>query len=321
MKQIFLLVFLLATIVSFSQSKKEQIKILTNRVDSLSQVFNSQSKTIDDKNSQISGLNNKIANLESSISSLNADISILNLGLQGNKNEIATKTQQLSNLQAKLKTKTDSLSIVLGELEKLKPLNTQTGAFKSVKIGTQVWMTENLNVSSFRNGDPIPQAKTEEEWEKAGENEQPAWCYYDNDPANGTKYGKLYNWYAVNDPRGLAPKGWHVPTDAEWTLLTDYLGVHAGSKMKSKSGWKEKNKSGRGNSTNSSGFSGLPGGGRADSGRFDNIGYYGYWFSKEVKDGTDYDWIHYLYYDTGGEYSREVSKNHGHGISVRCLRD
>ncbi len=107
---------------------------------------------------------------------------------------------------------------------------------QTVTIGTQVWMIKNLDVATFRNGDPIPQAKTAEEWVKAGENQQPAWCYYDNDPANGAKYGKLYNWYAVNDSRGLAPVGYHIPSDAEWRKLTDFLGGEdiAGAKMKSK---------------------------------------------------------------------------------------
>ena len=300
MKQIFLLVFLLATIASFSQSKKEQIKILTNRVDSLSQEVSFQSKTIDDKNSQISGLNTKIANLESSISSLNADISIL-------------------NLQAQLKTKTDSLSVVLGELEKQKHEITQTRAFKTVKIGTQVWMTENLNVSTFRNGDPIPEAMTEEEWEKAGENGQPAWCYYDNNPENGAKNGKLYNWYAVNDPRGLAPKGYHVPSDEEWTELADFLGGKelAGSKMKSEFGWHPSFEDG----TNSCGFSGIPGGRRYFNGTFNFIGYYdcyGYWWSS-TEDLTTNAWLRYLYYNNG--IVDKVSLNKREGFSVRCLRD
>jgi uncharacterized protein (TIGR02145 family) len=105
---------------------------------------------------------------------------------------------------------------------------------QTVTIGTQVWTTKNLDVSTFRNGDVIPQATTDEAWEAAGENKQPAWCYYDNDTANASKYGKLYNWYAVNDPRGLAPAGYHIPTDAEWTVLTDYMGGEgiAGKKMK-----------------------------------------------------------------------------------------
>jgi len=91
----------------------------------------------------------------------------------------------------------------------------------TVAIGKQVWMTENLNVDTFRNGEAIPHVKTNEEWIKAGENKQPAWCYCDNDPANGAKYGKLYNWYAVANARGLCPAGWHVPSDDEWTQLTD----------------------------------------------------------------------------------------------------
>jgi uncharacterized protein (TIGR02145 family) len=116
-------------------------------------------------------------------------------------------------------------------------IGTGTATFsQTVTIGTQVWMTKNLNVATFRNGDPIPEAKTDEEWERAGAEGKPAWCYYNNDPKNGTKYGKLYNWYAVNDPRGLAPSGYHVPPDAEWTILTDYLGgeYDAGTKVKSK---------------------------------------------------------------------------------------
>jgi uncharacterized protein (TIGR02145 family) len=96
--------------------------------------------------------------------------------------------------------------------------------YKTVVIGSQTWMAENLNVSKFRNGDLIPEAKTKEDWEQAGKNKQPAWCYYNNDPTNSAKFGILYNWYAVNDPRGLSPAGYHVPTDAEWTSLTTFLG-------------------------------------------------------------------------------------------------
>ena len=79
--------------------------------------------------------------------------------------------------------------------------------YKTVKIGGQEWMAENLNVSKFRNGDIIPHAKSNAEWKAAGEKKQPAWCYYENDPSNGVKYGKLYNWYAVRDPRGVGTTG------------------------------------------------------------------------------------------------------------------
>jgi len=186
---------------------------------------------------------------------------------------------------------------------------------QTVTIGTQVWMTRNLDVSTFRNGDPIPQAKTNEEWEKAGVNKQPAWCYYNNDPANGAKYGKLYNWYAVSDSRGLAPVGYHIPSDAEWTLLTDYLGGEekAGAKMKSKQGWAED-----GNGTNSSGFSGLPGGLRNYVGAFDSIGEYGYWWSC-AESNTDLAWYRLLD-SNDGNVGRYVDLKE-EGFSVRCLRD
>ena len=186
---------------------------------------------------------------------------------------------------------------------------------QTVTIGTQVWMTKNLDVSTFRNGDPIPQAKTKEEWEKAGDNKLPAWCYYENDPANGAKYGKLYNWYAVSDSRGLAPVGYHIPSDAEWTILSDYLGgaEKAGAKMKSKQGWGED-----GNGTNTSGFSGLPGGYRNYSGTFPNFGKCGYWWSS-TEYGTGSAWNRGLGYRNGGVHRYYYSKEEG--FSVRCLRD
>lgn len=371
MKQVFLLIFLLAIEISFSQSKKEQIEILTNRVDGLKLVVNTQSKTINDKNSQISVLNTKITSLESYISALNDKVSELGAELQTFKTESKTKQQELnsknneiSNLQLQIKSKTDSLNLLLAELEKLKPApkpvvvnnantnssaNTtnqvkQTGSYKSVKIGTQTWMAENLNVSTFRNGDPIPEAKTNEEWEQAGENKQPAWCYYDNDPKNGAKYGKLYNWYAVNDPRGMAPVGWHIPTYVEWTTLENYLGDDAGKKMKSTSGWNsygcrkcdggssefkkicsackgtQENSSEpfSGNGTNSSGFSGLPGGYRYDVGDFNDLGNDGYWWSASESSTLD-AYTRYLYNYYGNLYRNDYLK--GRGLSVRCLRD
>jgi uncharacterized protein (TIGR02145 family) len=101
-------------------------------------------------------------------------------------------------------------------------------------------MTRNLDVERFRNGDLIPHAESNEEWKVAGENGQPAWCYYDNDPENGKKYGKLYNWFTVNDSRGLAPEGWHIPTYEEWARLEEFLGTEiAGHKMKSMNDWEE----------------------------------------------------------------------------------
>jgi uncharacterized protein (TIGR02145 family) len=124
-------------------------------------------------------------------------------------------------------------------------------SYSTVVMGNgQEWMAENLSVFNFRNGDPIPVAKTEEAWKKAVDNSEPACCYYENNAENGKTYGVLYNWYAVNDPRGIAPEGWHIPTEAEWTTFINYLDPNAvggdntpnaaGTKMKSTSGWKSR---------------------------------------------------------------------------------
>lgn len=193
---------------------------------------------------------------------------------------------------------------------------------QTVTIGNQVWMTKNLDLDKFRNGDPIPEAKTNEEWKKAGENKQPAWCYYNNEPANGTKYGKLYNWYAVTDPRGLAPKGWHIPTDMEWTILIDYLGGPdvAGGKMKSTGSeyWKSPNRE----ASNESGFSGLPGGYRGFNGYFffHLIGENGYWWSS-TENYANSAWYRYLVYYYGKAYRDYFGNSKNRGLSVRCIKD
>jgi uncharacterized protein (TIGR02145 family) len=195
----------------------------------------------------------------------------------------------------------------------------------TVKIGNQEWMTNNLNVATFKNGDAIPEAQTSEAWIKAGEEVKPAWCYYDNDPENGNKYGRLYNWYAVTDPRGLAPSGWHIPSDAEWTTLTDYLGgeAAAGHKMKSKAGWNDNGNGSNtnGNGSNTSGFSGLPGGIRSirsGKGTFNDVGDDGYWWSS-TKYMKIYVWNRVLYCSYG--FVGRSNNYKALGFSVRCLRD
>jgi uncharacterized protein (TIGR02145 family) len=132
------------------------------------------------------------------------------------------------------------------------------GSLPSVKIGSQKWSDKNLDVATFRNGEPIYEAKTEAEWKAAGEAKKPACCFWQMNEANGVKFGRLYNYYAVKDPRGLAPKGWHIPTKAEWKKLEaelekNYKDGTVGSQMKSISGWRN-NKNGN----NKSGFNALP---------------------------------------------------------------
>lgn len=191
-----------------------------------------------------------------------------------------------------------------------------TTPYPTVTIGSQIWMQKNLNVCKYRNGDDIPQVQDPTAW---GALTTGAWCYYSNNTANGTIYGKLYNWYAVIDPRGLAPIGYHVPSAGEWTTLTTYLGglTIAGGKMKATgtSLWSSPNT----DATNSSGFTGLPGGGRNFNGSFSNVGGIGIWWSSSEYDTTN-AWICYLDYNAGdaGIYNGDAKKD---GFSVRCVRD
>src|SRR5579859_3004250 len=187
----------------------------------------------------------------------------------------------------------------------------------SVKIGGQVWMSRNLDVGTFANGDPIPQAKTTNDWKTASDKQTPAWCFFDYDPSNEVKYGRLYNWYAVNDPRGLAPKGWHVPSETEWNTLTEQSGGadKAGVALKNTSGWDD-----NGNGNNSSGFAGLPGGGLSTG----NIGsFFGirqtanWWTSTEFND--IYAWPRILQKNNNGVLRAVGKKNYG--FSVRCVKD
>jgi len=182
----------------------------------------------------------------------------------------------------------------------------------SVVIGNQVWTDKNLEVTTYRNGDPIPEVTDPSAW--AGLTTG-AWCYYNNDPANGAIYGKLYNWYAVNDPRGLAPSGWHVPSDAEWNTLDTYLGGNsvAGGKMKTTTLWASPNI----DATNSSGFSGLPGG-TSYHGTFYDVGFFGVWWSATERNSSD-AWAPYTYYNHGGLNGDYHNKERG--FSVRLVKD
>jgi uncharacterized protein (TIGR02145 family) len=153
-------------------------------------------------------------------------------------------------------------------------------SYKTVYIGTQQWMAENLKVTKYSDGSTIPNITDDTQWQN---NTTGAWAYYNNDAANNPKYGKLYNWYAVskttNGNKNVCPTGWHVPTDAEWTVLTDYLGGAsvAGGKMKEvgSTNWLYPNTE----ATNISLFTGLPGGYRGYGGSYNGIGYYGDWWS------------------------------------------
>ncbi len=164
---------------------------------------------------------------------------------------------------------------------------------EEIEIGNLIWISLNLNVNKFCNGDIIFEAKTKEDWKNANNEKIPAWCYYDNVEQNGRKYGKLYNWYAVVDPRGLAPVGWRIPMAKDWDSLIENLGgiELAGDKIKKLNEWNgyededdEGNLTGTfitDNSNNFSGFSALAGGFRHHHGMFFSGGDTCIWWSND----------------------------------------
>ena len=212
----------------------------------------------------------------------------------------------------------------------------------TVSIGGQVWMQENLDVSRYRNGETIRYAATTQDWLDAAASGEGAWSYYKNDAANNGKYGRLYNWYAVHDPRGLAPKGWHIPNTLEFKKLSKALGgvYVAGGKMKSTALWLSPNftadNSGQptvcvpdGNvissvcrpnfsADNSSKFSGMPGGMRGTGGSFLFMGENAYFWSSSESTRT-------ISFCSVLSFNHPVvvqgTEHNGDGMSVRCIRN
>jgi len=202
----------------------------------------------------------------------------------------------------------------------------------NVTIGTQIWSTTNLDVTTYRDGTPIPQVTDPTAWAALTTG---AWCYYANNAANGTTYGKMYNWYAVsgihdNDPntpnKTLAPLGWHIPSDTEWSTLINNLDPTAnggqvypniaGGKMKSTGTtlWVSPNTG----ATNISGFTGLPGGTFGGNNTFYGINTNGNWWSSSEINGSE-AWYRYINYDNTNAARHFANKTFGH--SVRCVRD
>ncbi len=188
--------------------------------------------------------------------------------------------------------------------------------YETVTIGTQTWMAENLKTTHYKDGSVIPNITNNSEW---GGLSTGAYGDYNNDPANANTYGRLYNWYAAVDSRGVCPEGWHVPTDAEWTVLTDYLGgtTVAGGKLKETgtSHWNSPNTG----ATNESGFTALPGGYRdLSNGNYLDMGSYGYFWSSTAYN-SDSAWYRYLNYYNSNVLRYNYYKHYG--FSIRCAGD
>lgn len=205
-----------------------------------------------------------------------------------------------------------------------------------VQIGDQVWFSENLRTTVYRIwGAPIPTGLTDDEWLSTTEGamavygEGSSYCsdYSPNIDAcdeveSLEEYGRLYNWYAVDDYRGICPSGWHVPTHGEWTELKDYISSQGfdgteGTALKSTTGWADNSDGANGNGTDDFGFSALPGGWRSVLGGFSSAGNTGLWWSS-TSQGWDYAWEGKM--DVGSEVALGY-RIRGHGLSVRCLWD
>jgi len=197
------------------------------------------------------------------------------------------------------------------------------GGIKEVKIGDQTWMSENLNVETFNNGDPIPQAKSVDTWYKASyQDKTPVWCYYSYDEGKGKIYGKLYNWYAVTDPRGIAPEGWKIPSKEDFEKLQEFVKSKYDGKdcppLKSKEIWEDDIFH---TGTNETGFNALPGGYTNIDGTFDYITKKtDFWTLTQSEDYEDEAYSFSLEYNYENSSLSSHMNMKEYGFSVRCVK-
>ena len=252
-------------------------------------------------------------------------ITFFAIGCQQNKKEENVPLQKINvDLKQQIKEKIKADSIFAAEKIMLDEYVNGRG-FETVVLGEQIWTKYNLNVSVFRNGDPIPQVQNDEEWKEAGNLQKPAWCFYNNDQTNNGRvyYGKIYNFWAIIDPRGLAPEGFHIPNSDEWEILLNYLGHDRYDQWSTVAGTKL---------VSSIGFNALLGGMRRASGSFIDIEEYshrwkgGYWWTSTSQLCTNppctdlfVKYVHLEYEGyTKGPYSNVYNQNSG--MSVRCIK-
>lgn len=244
------ILFVFGSFLSIAQSKQELIDMLNLRIDSLKRINFEQELSLKRINYEKEEFQKKttlelqqqvatIQLLEQKISQL-AFLSSLDAAEEKrlyhiidslNNSIVQLKSKSIRPLQA---AKMDSI-VQSFEVHESAPAN----FYISVRIGTQQWMTQNLNVFTFSNGDTLPQALSLKEWEQAYTTKQAIWCYPNFDTTSSNKSSKLYNWYAINDPRGLAPNGWHISTEEDWNKLQQFAGPTIGQTIKSTSGWND----------------------------------------------------------------------------------
>ena len=185
--------------------------------------------------------------------------------------------------------------------------------YKTVRIGNQVWMTENLRTTKYSDGTAIPNVTDDNQWYSKNS----IWCNYNNDSQNDKIYGKLYNWHAVKKGK-LCPTSWHVPKASEWEKLVEFLAAKEGTDLKSTSGWNENEDGTSGNGTDDYGWFALPGGYRQNNGDFGRIGINGSWWSLSKKNG-EYAWNFGL--EASSSSISQYYSDKKFGLSVRCIKD
>ncbi len=292
----------IATIQSQIKAIQDQITVINTKQDMTTTVVNSMAQSIASIQAQLNNALTQISTLNSQNIAINKALTDISNALVLSNSQLNLMLTQMNALLAQVPTLTDI----------------DGNVYKTVIIGTQVWMAENLRTKKYRDGTPIPYVTNSPTWINLSTG---AYCYYAYTSSFGTEYGPLYNWYAVADSRNLCPSGWHVPSDNEWSVLINYLGGAdvAGGKMKEvgTSHWNTPNTG----ADNSSGFTALGGGWIADDGG----GYYWYysgnWWSSTLYDSNS-PWLVNINSDlrrcirTHGDYYRKKA-----GLSVRCIKD
>lgn len=310
------LIFVFSSFLTFSQTKPKNNgsgdKTL-RKLDSLLLVSSA-------KNQLIEKLKADNKHLQAQIDASKINQSSTKVKATDCSDKLAEQEESLKNQRLEIDQLTQKIKILeaqLGKTSKEPAAEVEKPTIHTVKIGSQTWMTSNLTVTKFRNGDPIYEAQSVEEWERCGKKKIPAWCWYDNDPKTDKKSGKLYNWYAVNDPRGLAPEGFHVPNEEDWKTLINHLGgeLDAAPKMRLGKEW--------GDSAtvvhSKSNFAAVPTGWRLTSPEgtaFTSEG--AYWWSATPL-SLKFAWTRYVIF-----FSREVKSYcypKASGLAVRCIKD
>ena len=216
----------------------------------------------------------------------------------------------------------EQLLILLSEIDQINPAVVHI-PWDSISIGNQVWASKNFSETHFQNGNEIPYIEDDELWEHHGLLGKPAWCFYNNDPSTEPIYGRLYNWHAATDPRGIAPKGWKLPSDSDWEEMEKYLEGTAvgdssgfpqiGLKLKGKYHWND-----AGNGSDTLGFNAIPAGYRATDGPFrDQGGTANFWSTTDNSHQNACYRTLYFYSANIFRYNNYKSN----GISIRCIKE